>query len=430
MYRVFKNILLNRFYLSRNIRAIAVIALLILLLPTEYILGGLGIGNVIALASSSSTTNLATEPINYTLSLLHVILHFDVSQEYISSYSTNNYSGYVVANANGWIVTNNTNYTFTYFGKTCYNNYTFDTISLVNTTLDGDILVKITYNITLINIPEPNGMDSVAKITRTYMNIKGIEPESIITTTQFYWFNYTKSEIGNNEYNISFNSYVGGIKATGYIVEDPSGNSIMLSSGSVNIIGNGENITAIINDNEITIYSNNSNDPVTINIDPIQPICFYYSWGYVKGILILANVSETTATDIAQTIASLATPIGGAIGGWIGLTIGLYITYNALQYKYLLKTYSEDGIDTIYHLYAASFVKVNILVWSDYIPTESYWETGVYYNGEYYPFMNSIIFAFIRIPNYNFGYFIFEQPHSSIIPPPPYSPPWYSFVVI
>lgn len=427
MYKVFKNILLNRFYLSRNIRAIAVITLLILLLPTEYLLGGLGIGNIIALASSSSTTNFTTEPINYTLSLLHVILHFDVSQEYISSYSTNNYSGYVVANANGWIVMNNTNYTFTYFGKACYNNYTFDTISLVNTTLDDDILVKITYNITLINIPTSNGMDNVAKITRTYMNIKGIEPESTITTTQFYWFNYTKSEIGNNEYDISFNGYIGGIKATGYIVEDPSGNSIMLSSGSANIIGNNENITAIINDNEITIYSNNSNDPMTINIDPIHFVCSY-SWGYVEGILVLSNVSETSATDIAQTIASLATPIGGLTGGWIGLVIGMYITYNAIQYKYLLETYSENGVDTLYLLYAASFEKVNILFWSGCITTGSYLETGVYYNDEYYSFTNSIILAFTRIPNYNFGYFLFEQPHSSIIPPsPPYSPPWYAF---
>ncbi|BCU70735.1 hypothetical protein [Stygiolobus caldivivus] len=425
MYRVFKDILLNRFYLPRSIRAIIIITLLNLLLPIEYTLNGLGIGNVNALASSSSTTNLTTEPINCTLSLFHVILHFDVSQEYISSFSTSNYSGYVISNANGWVVMNNTNYTFTYFGKACYNNYTFDTISLVNTTLDGDILVKITYNITLIDIPEPNGMDSVAKITRTYMNIKGIEPEGKTTTTQFYWFNYTKSEVGNNEYNISFNGYVGGIKATGYVVEDPGVNSITLLSGSMNIVGNDNNITAIINDNEITIYSNNSNDPMTINIDPIHFVCSY-SWGYVEGILVLSNVSETSATDIAQTIASLATPIGGLAGGMIGLVIGMYITYNAIQYKYLLETYSENGVDTLYLLYATSFEKVNILFWSGCIPAGSYGETGVYYNGEYYPFTNS--FTLLLVPNYNFGYFLYEQPHSSIIPPsPPYSPPWHGF---
>jgi len=95
------------------------------------------------------------------------------------------------------------------------------------------------------------------------------------------------------------------------------------------------------------------------------------------------------------------------------------------QYNAFLVAYSHNGIDTIYFMSATSFKKVNFLFWSGCIPTGSYGETGVYYNGEYYPFTNS--FTLLLVPNYNFGYFLYEQPHSSIIPPSPYSPPWYGF---
>ncbi|QIW23880.1 hypothetical protein EWF20_06755 [Sulfolobus sp. S-194] len=420
MHKVFKYILINRFYLPRNIRAIIIITFFILLLPTEYIIGNLGIITANVLASSSST-NLPSyiEPINYVLSVLHVI----VSKEYISSFSTSNYSGYVVSNANGWVVMNNTNYTFTYFGKACYNNYTFNTIQLINVTYDGDILIKIIYNITLINIPKSNGIDSVAKITRTYVIIRGIEPESETTTTQFYWFNYTKTLVGNNEYNISFNSNIEGIKAKGYVVEDPNSNSITLASGVLNVVGDNANTKATVNNNEITIYTNTSNDPVTINVDPVEFKCSY-SWGYVKGVLIETNVPDATVNNVNWLIDEVVSLLFSS-GGLVAKIIAAYIMYYSYQYDQLVNEYSYNGVATLYYMEAASHKKVTFLFWSKCIVSGIYAETGVYYNGEYYPFTNS--YTLMLAPNYNFGYFLYEQPHSSILPPPPYSPPWYGF---
>ncbi|QIW23996.1 hypothetical protein EWF20_07415 [Sulfolobus sp. S-194] len=427
MHKVFKYILINRFYLPRNIRAIIIITFFILLLPTEYIIGNLGIGNVIAVASSSSSINSSsyTEPINYSLSLLHVI----VSKEYISSFSTSNYSGYVVSNANGWVVMNNTNYTFTYFGKACYNNYTFDTIQLINVTYDGDILIKIIYNITLINIPKSNGIDSVAKITRTYVIIRGIEPESETTTTQFYWFNYTKSEIGNNEYNISFNGYVEGIKAKGYVVEDPSSNSIIINNGSINVVGNDEMVNAtVISDNKIEIYTNNSDPPAVANFT-LLPVYLNCPWGIVTGEVAMATVQEGLLMFTSSALEVALMSISTLFLRVAGIPLAFYIHYYFNDYENFVQQYSINGYTTIYLISLSSLVKVGVIiagicVWSGYIPSGNYWETGAYYNGVYYPFTNNYLQT-IGIPNYNYGIYEFEQPHATIIPPSPFSPPWF-----
>ncbi|MEJ2774795.1 hypothetical protein WIW90_00935 [Sulfolobaceae archaeon RB850M] len=425
MPRVFKDILLNRFYLSRNIRAIIIITLFFLLLPTEYLIGNLGIQHINALASSASTNSPSyTEPINYSLSLLHIT----VSKEYISSLNTSNYSGYVMSKANGWVVMNNTNYTFTYFGKACYNNYTFDTIQLENVSLDGDIMIRIVYNITLINIPKSDGMDSVAKITRTYMIIRGIEPESETITTQFYWFNYTKSEVGSGDYNISFNGYVEGIKTKGYFIEDPSSNSIIITSGSINVIGNDEMVNAtIISDNKMEIYTNNSDPPVVANFT-LLTVYLNCPWGIVTGDVAMATVQDSIPIIVTYILDGILSWLAGSLGLPGSILFG-YIQYYAMDYAYFILNYSINGYTTIYLISLTSLVKVGVIiagicVWSGYIPSGNYWETGAYYNGVYYPFTNNYLQT-IGIPNYNYGVYEFEQPHVSIIPPQPFSPPWY-----
>ncbi|WP_218260506.1 hypothetical protein [Saccharolobus shibatae] len=388
-------------------------------------IGGFSVQHVNALASSSANSSILSEPLNYTLA----ILNESITKEYIKSLAINNYSsggeGYTVVQEYGWLIMKSINYTFNYIGEAYSNNYTFDTILLVNSTYESGILVKNEYNVTLSNIPTSNGVDSVARIVHKYIVIRGITSSQTYqsSTTQFYWFNYTRTPVGNNEYNTTFNANVEGIKAKGYVVEDPNGNNIALLSGSINVVENSNNINAKINDNEITIYTNNSNDPVTI--DPnITKITESYSWGYVKGVVITSQVPVPEVTSTASIINFVVTLLFRYVNSVIVPIVSAYIFYYLTDYENFVSIYSSNGVTTLYYMEFASHVYVNLLFWSGYIVSGLYAETGVYYNNEYYPFTNS--FTLLLVPNYNLGYFLYEQPHSSLIPPSPYSPPWYA----
>ena len=75
-------------------------------------------------AITSSNPYLYTEPLNYTL----VFLHPNITKEYIYPHCEYKYSGCMISKEKGWVIMNSTNYTFIYFGKSCRDNYTFDSI--------------------------------------------------------------------------------------------------------------------------------------------------------------------------------------------------------------------------------------------------------------------------------------------------------------
>jgi len=370
----------------------------------------------IVLASTSTPTSsnspFYTEPLNYTLSFLRST----ISKEYLNSFNVYNYSSYTVSEGDGWIVMNSTNYTFDYLGDSHYNNFTFNTICLENSTYHDNMLEQNFYNVSISSIPTSNGMDSVARITHIYRVVNGISASTnIFTTTEFYWFNYTKNPIGS-DYNITFNASVEGIRAKGFVVEDP-GNTISLLGGSINMVDKGSIINASINDGKVSMKVNGS-DPITF--DPITVWCTYHYPGGYAFLLSTHYTIPTTYINLATIIInSILSVIGGS--SIVSALISCYISYYISDYDNFANSYSNNGNVTLYLTDGSSYVNV----FGFCISTGVYMETGVYYNQDYMPFTNT--FTLFLVPNYNYGIFLYEQPHSSIAPPSPYTPPWYAF---
>lgn len=314
---------------------------------------------------------------------------------------------------------NSTNYTFDYLGDSHYNNFTFNTICLKNSTYHDNMLEQNFYNVSISSIPTSNEMDSVARITHIYRVVNGISASTnIFTTTEFYWFNYTKNPIGS-DYNITFNANVEGIRAKGFVVEDP-GNTISLLGGSINMVDRGSIINASINDGKVSMKVNCS-DPITF--DPITiPYTYHYSGGYAFLLLTTATVPTSYAEDIAGVIDFITGGIAATSSGIIGL-ISYYISVYVTDYAYFVNRFSNNGNVTLYFTEGWSYVDI----FGYTISTGFYAETGAYYIYEYIPFTNT--FILFTVPNYNpnNGEFLYEQPHSSIVPQSLYAPPWYAF---
>jgi hypothetical protein len=277
-------------------------------------------------AITSSNPYLYTEPLNYTL----VFLHPNITKEYIYSHCEYKYSECIISKEKGWVIMNSTNYTFIYFGKSCRDNYTFDSICLRNVTYRpySYVVTENFYNVTIISIPTSNGMDSVIKISHKYTIIRGISPESTWISNEFYWYNYTKKPLGDNLYNVTFNGNVEGVKTKGFIVEDPNNAKITLVSGLINIVYGSTIANATINNNKVTMYINNT-DPITF--DPIViPCVYYYPCGYAVLASILSTLPEGDVTGVAHAIEYISLILGeiaSAVVPCIGLLVALLTTY-------------------------------------------------------------------------------------------------------
>ncbi|MUM65774.1 hypothetical protein D1867_11100 [Acidianus infernus] len=302
------------------------------------------------------------------------------------------------------------NSTNDYLGDSHYNNFTFNTICLKNFTYHDNMFEESFYNVSISSIPTSNGMDSVARIIHIYRNGISASTYLFTTTTEFYWFNYTKNPVGS-DYNITFNANVEGIRAKGFVVEDP-GNTISLLDGSINMVDKGSIINASINDGKVSMTINGS--------DPITVWCIYY---YPGVYAFLLSTQYTIPTNYISLATAIINTIASVIGGSSiisGLIVG-YILYYIHDFDNFANSYSNNGNVTLYLTDGSSYVNL----FGFCIPTGVYMEFGAYYNQKYIPFANT--FTLFLVPNYNYGIFLYEQPHSSIAPPSPYTPPWYAF---